>query len=81
MWKLLDWCKADDANLRRVLDVIADDDNMMGGYEDQMDKIFIEVYGERIGCPHCGSGVFPEHLCWGCEEWTAPAREENKECP
>ena len=69
--RLFEWCKKDDANLRRILDILCDDDNMMGDYEDQMEPIFVEVYGERVPCPECSSGVFPGHLCWGCEAWVA----------
>ena len=72
--RLVDWCKADDAHLQRVLDIVTNDDNMMDGYIDDMEPIFVEVYGERVICgKNCGSLVFPGHLCWGCEEWTAPA--------
>ena len=77
MNKILKWAKASDENLKKLIDIVIDDDNMMGGYEDQMESIFVEVYGERVGCPDCGSGVFPGHLCWGCEEWTAPEVNEG----
>lgn len=70
--RLMAWCKADDANLRRVLEIVADDDNMMSGYEDQMEDIFVEALGARVECPDCGASVFPGLLCWDCMGWTAP---------
>ena len=72
---LRDWCKADDANLDRILHVVTDQDNMDCGYED-MEEIFVAAFGERVRCP-CGSGVFPGHLCWGCEDWVAPLKGEQ----
>jgi len=72
MNKMLAWAKGNDNNIQRLIDIVTDDDNMGGGYEDQMEEIFVEVYGERVTCPDCGSGVLPTYLCWGCEEWTAP---------
>ena len=72
---LLEWCKVSDNNLQRFIDIIDNEDAMMYGYADEMEPIFIEVYGERVEC-ECGSLVFPGELCWGCEEWTAPKKEK-----
>ena len=83
---LLKWCKASDDNLNRVLDVVIDENNMMGGYTDQMEDIFTDIYGQRVECPNCEEMIFPAHLCYECADWTAPCpcpdcqrSEENQE--
>ena len=73
--RLLVWCKADDANLRRVLEIVVDEGSMMDGYEDRMEDIFVEALGERGECPSCGSLVLPGLRCWSCAGWTAPLVE------
>lgn len=64
-------CKT--GNLTRLLDLILDEDSMMDGYADGMEPFFVEAFGERVECDMCqNSQVLPGHLCWDCEEWTAP---------
>lgn len=37
------------------------------------EEVCTAALGDRVPCPRCGSMVFPGLLCWGCEDWTAPA--------
>lgn len=38
------------------------------------EDVCVATFGPRVPCA-CGSFVLPGFLCWGCEEWTAPANE------